>query len=1053
MTTPAPPEIPSVPDHELLRLIGRGSYGEVWLARNIMGVWRAVKVVTRASFDSDRPFEREFAGIQRFEPISRTGDGLVPILHVGSHRGKEAFYYVMELADGQAGGVDFDPATYAPRTLGSDLKRQGRLPVEECVEIGLNLATGLSLMHKHGLVHRDIKPSNIVFARGRAKLADVGLVGRILEARTFVGTEGYIPPEGPGTPGADLFALGKVLHEAATGLSPEEFPNPPADWLTGEIPHGALDLHEVILRACESDPARRYRNAAQMQADLALMQSGQSVRRARRLEKRVRTLRRVGWAAGLAALLATGLGLLAAYRAGMEADNVRSANELRGRAEVAERGARAQLAEAQLARASMERRAGMAGQRGRALELLREAAAFHTNRVELRSETAAALALADLREVERGSDAPADATGAGDAFRPERARDLVSGPRGWWCALDQTLTRYTKAHADGSVRVHAWDDDRELATLEGIQAMDATVGPFSERGDRLAGAAGLEVFVWETATGRRIFGHASGTATGIDLTPDGKFAALRANGSGTIQLFHLPDGAPGPEIDVGLSGGDYWFSPNSRELAAYEPGQNDIRRIDLASGREIGRWRLPAGVGVARAFWAPDSGGLLATGDDFCAYYARFDAPRLTAARLQGHTAEVMEAAFHPTRPYALTSSWDGSSRLWDLRNGRPLAVLPRPGFQPRWTARNRIGWTQYDGAGRYRLGELRMFEPEGVRLLTEPTPEEAASSQKGPWQGTFVADGAAFAAATHDGVRVWASDGEGESVLAGLGPTRWAHLADDGSRLWSSSARGLHDLRLDWNAPRRALSIQIPEPRKEFAGGEWALGTRAGKAGVVAAYGFHYVEADQGGFRQLGAFERFTKFMAASPDGRWTLSGAHSDTDLTLWRTEPWAKVRQVPSGLSPQAVFTPDSQSFIITSRAEVRRERVEDGEVEWSFRPAGPHAPGTSVALSQDAGMVAVTIGATEAALLDARTGELLLQLRPLETGLISDLAFSRDGQRLAVLTQNHFGHLWDLSLLRARLRALGLDWDPPAPAAAPGRPPPISIRVVEMERKNP
>jgi hypothetical protein len=48
--------LPAVPDHELLRCIGRGSYGEVWLARNVMGAYRAVKVVYRATFDHDRPF-------------------------------------------------------------------------------------------------------------------------------------------------------------------------------------------------------------------------------------------------------------------------------------------------------------------------------------------------------------------------------------------------------------------------------------------------------------------------------------------------------------------------------------------------------------------------------------------------------------------------------------------------------------------------------------------------------------------------------------------------------------------------------------------------------------------------------------------------------------------------------------------------------------------------------------------------------------------------------------------------------------------------------------
>ena len=69
---PLPP--PRVPDHELLRRIGRGAYGEVWLARSVTDAFRAVKVVHRRSFDHDRPFEREFEGILKFEPISRTHD-------------------------------------------------------------------------------------------------------------------------------------------------------------------------------------------------------------------------------------------------------------------------------------------------------------------------------------------------------------------------------------------------------------------------------------------------------------------------------------------------------------------------------------------------------------------------------------------------------------------------------------------------------------------------------------------------------------------------------------------------------------------------------------------------------------------------------------------------------------------------------------------------------------------------------------------------------------------------------------------------------------------
>jgi hypothetical protein len=81
---------PFIPDHKLIRPIGSGSYGVVWLARSVLGVYRAIKIVSRKRFDHARPFKREYEGIKRFEPISRVHDAFVDILRVGAgHEGED----------------------------------------------------------------------------------------------------------------------------------------------------------------------------------------------------------------------------------------------------------------------------------------------------------------------------------------------------------------------------------------------------------------------------------------------------------------------------------------------------------------------------------------------------------------------------------------------------------------------------------------------------------------------------------------------------------------------------------------------------------------------------------------------------------------------------------------------------------------------------------------------------------------------------------------------------------------------------------------------------
>lgn len=251
-----------IPDYTLIKRIGSGAYGEVWLAQSVTGAYRAVKIVWREDFELTRTFHREFLGIQQFEPISRGHPCMVHILHVGWNEQRGFYYCVMELADDAEEGPNFESVTtYVPRTLGTDMKRHGRLDLIFCRDAGVYLADALYYMHNRGLTHRDIKPSNIIFCGGVCKLADIGLVAGFGE-RTFVGTEGFVPPEGPGTAQADIYSLGKVLYEMSSGKDRMEFPEVPINLGDDEWPFW-LDLNRVICKACAPDLKERFQTAGE----------------------------------------------------------------------------------------------------------------------------------------------------------------------------------------------------------------------------------------------------------------------------------------------------------------------------------------------------------------------------------------------------------------------------------------------------------------------------------------------------------------------------------------------------------------------------------------------------------------------------------------------------------------------------------------------------------------------------------------------------------------------------------------------------------------------
>jgi serine/threonine protein kinase len=302
---------------------------------------------------------------------------------------RRAISIVMELADDVETGEEIVPDNNVPHTLKEMHVHRRRLPAGECLAIGVALTRALAHLHRHGLVHRDIKPSNVVFVHGVPKLADIGLVSRIDDSLSFVGTEGFVPPEGPGSVQANLYRLGKVLYEISTGRDRQDFPKLPDDLDSLPDKRESLEVNEVTLKACDPDLSRRYSSAEAMHADLLLLQAGKSVKRLHMIERRFQLVAKYGITATALTVAAAAAFLWASIQARKAGESFALSERHRMVTEQA-------LRESELTQARAQRMTGLAGQRFETLELFRQLAA-NSNRLDLRNEAIKSIVLPDLR--------------------------------------------------------------------------------------------------------------------------------------------------------------------------------------------------------------------------------------------------------------------------------------------------------------------------------------------------------------------------------------------------------------------------------------------------------------------------------------------------------------------------------------------------------------------------------------------------------------------------------------------------------------------------------
>ena len=1006
---------PLIPDHTLLRPIGRGAYGEVWLARNVMGTLRAVKIIWRRQFASERPYEREFAGIKRYEPVSRSSGGLVHVLHVGRNDAEGYFYYVMELADPaisdrhstssehpnpqsdlpMRGAPETEAllTAYSPRTLRSDLQRLGHLPPADCLRLALDVASGVAQLHRHGLVHRDVKPGNIIYAHGRAKLADIGLVSAAGEGQTFVGTEGYIPPEGPGSPGADLYALGMALYEASTGYSPDHFPDVPAEWFADHAGSDALEFHEVILKACEGQRERRYRSAEAIQADLALLQSGQSVRRVRALERRYARLRLCGVVGALLLVGAFGSALFANYRARVAAASRAKEARLReqaqnslARAENAERESREQLYTALLEQGRATVLTGERGQRVRALEAVRQASAI-SNSVALRGVAVAALAVPDVR------------------FE----RELPTTPDMTVLKLDPGFERVASCRGNGPVEIRSVANQQLLASLPASTNKPGFAGLWSPDGQHFAVSRDYDsvgrindIEVWEPARTNRVL-----------LLRHCMWGAMSFHPRlPQIMIGQTPHAAVTWDLETGkelsrhrLPGEpvDLEFSPDGeRFLALYPDGTNWTVTVNrTADGAALASHAFSARMRECN--WHP-GGGWLAV-PDYNGAVHWMDAETGETRVLGQHKAIAVHAVFSPDGQYLFSGGWDRELICWDARTLLRAFTVGLDSYKIQFRA---------DG---HQCAILR--SPE-VRLQLHTFESPALCGQFAEDIGgilnraAFSPDGRWLAVSGAKRLMVWNSSSETGTEASGAAATAVRFASND--ELFACRVGSCFRWRVIAGT-NGAKPVLQPLPLFKPAGFEFCFPTASGVV-FTTTHGSKLVGYDQLATEPERWEPTVTGPSGISPDGRWFGVFRSYTPYFYVYRLPEFELVARLTNQARISSFqFSPQSDELAVSSRAGVEFWNT----TTWQRMRQLTNA--SQILYSPDARTFWLSTGLRSAGLYDARTAELLLPL-PLNT---IPLTLSPDGRYLAACVDGRHVQRWDLVRVRQELRKLGLDWE--------------------------
>jgi serine/threonine protein kinase len=266
-----------VDGYRLVRFLGRGGFGEVWLCRSgATASHHAIKFISGADPEL---LEKEHHSLTLYRAAAGRlrSPHLVSIEHINRHG--DTLYYVMPLADGVTATDPADPS-WQPLSLAALIEARASAPAwfssKEIISLILPILDALQTFSDAGLVHRDVKPENILFFNGSPCLGDISLLGEDAAVVSRRGTPQYAPPSWYQDGLPDMYGAAATFYTLLTGNPPDRIAKSIFRWppqgeksLTKSEHAEWKRLYAVIRRAMEMQVAERYIDFRAMAAAIA----------------------------------------------------------------------------------------------------------------------------------------------------------------------------------------------------------------------------------------------------------------------------------------------------------------------------------------------------------------------------------------------------------------------------------------------------------------------------------------------------------------------------------------------------------------------------------------------------------------------------------------------------------------------------------------------------------------------------------------------------------------------------------------------------------------